>query len=540
MSCGASNRWPKCSRYADSYFAKWFLALGLLAGSAVFSVFANPPAENAEKSEKGPEKKPEQLEQLKQGEAKVQKVQEKALEGHEIDDRSPLPPTDDITKIPIPDPDRAIFAGRLDQKGNLIAGSGIVDFEEIASENRNKDEFDAWNVVVKHAKQFTAARLEEFAGRDPVGRGLIWDDLIGQGVRAYRLRVVRFDGKIARVRRLTASKELRDAGTQEVYEAQLIPYDSPPTESVSLVFTELPPALAGLAQKPLEEWLNVDADGTGAGYFFKVKQEPYSTDKVPVVIGKSITMLRPGSDTISKSKELSKAIAIDKGLQVFRGIKDDARMASGSENWQEAVAWNRVLLHARRFTLEDLESNARDDLRFADLFEEIRRDYSLQLVKFEGRLLMVRKMEPSPQLKAAGAETLYEGWLAPQNEPHGNPVCIVFTDPLPEGVETGRISKWVSFAGYYFKLLRYTSGEQDEKKKYVTKRAPLLLGRGIVLRPDPERPSSITWSAFATGAIVVVAGLLGVSLGLNYWFRRGDKRAKEEMAAQRAKNPFVG
>jgi hypothetical protein len=285
-----------------------------------------------------------------------------------------------------------------------------------------------------------------------------------------------------------------------------------------------------LAQKPVEEWLNVNEDGIGAGYFFKTKQEIGKTEKVPVLIGKSITLLKGNGAT--------GPIAIDKDLKVFRGIKDDARAADGSENWEEAVAWNRVLLHARRFSPEELEANARNDLKFADLFDHpIRKDYSLQLVKFEGRLLMVRKMELSRKLREAGVESAYEGWLAPRDEPRGNPICIVFTDPLPEGVEPGRVSKWVSFAGYSFKLLRYESGERKDDQ-YVTKRAPLLLGRAIIPRPDPDRPSSISWSAFVQVAVIAIAGLIGISVGLTWWFRRSDKRAKIEIIAQRSKNPF--
>jgi hypothetical protein len=153
-------------------------------------------------------------------------------------------------------------------------------------------------------------------------------------------------------------------------------------------------------------------------------------------------------------------------------------------------------------------------------------------------LLMVRKMELSQKLKAAGVETAYEGWLAPKDEPRGNPVCIVFTDPLPEGVEVGRANKWVSFAGYSFKLMRYESGERDKDERNVTKKAPLLLGRAITLQLDPDRPSSVSWSAFVQTAFIAFFGLVGIAGGLTWWYCRGDKAAKQEIIAQRSKNPF--
>jgi hypothetical protein len=484
----------RAPEHCNARIAKFFLALSLVA-STLFgtepTAMADPPAD------KGPA----------------------------IDDRPPLPGGADpnlAERLQIPNRDRAIFAGRWDANKNPIPNTGIVDFDEIASEKKNSDEYMAWHEVVQHAKQFSTAQLEDYARRD-----LTRDDLIGIGPppRIYRLSLIRFEGKLSRVRKLTATKSLREAGTMEVYEAELVPFDEPPTERVSIVFTELPEALAALKQKAAEEWLDVNADAVGAGYFFKVKQDPLQTEKYPVLIGRSVTLLSALKGQSSKLKQEINPIEIDKSLKVFKGIKDDARIGNGSENWEEAVAWNRVLLHARRFSAEELEANARTDLKFADLFE--------------GRLLMVRKMELSQKLRSAGVEVAYEGWLAPQNEPRGNPVCVVFTDPLPEGLEPGRVNKWVSFAGYSFKLMRYESGERDKDDHNVTKRTPLILGRAIIPQLDPDRPSSVTWSAFVQVALVVIFGLVGIAGALTWWFRRGDKRSKEEITAQRSKNPFA-
>jgi hypothetical protein len=464
----------------------------------------------------------------------------------DIDDRSPLPPVGSakqevLARIPVPNPDRAIFSGRKDARGNWILGTGIVDFEEIASEKKNSDEYQAWHELVQHAKTFTNAELEENARRD-----LTRDDLIGVGPspRQYRLKLIAFEGKLTRVRRLAATRSLQEAGTAEVYEGQLNPFDEPPTDFISIVFTELPPALSGLAQLPPGQWLDVNRDATAAGFFFKVKQDPHQTDKQPVLIGKSVRVWKEssaGSIAIGNGgMDVASQIPIDAGLQVFKGIKDDARIAKGDENWQEAVAWNRVLLHARRFSPEELEANARTDLKFADLFESVRKDYKLQLIQFEGRLLMVRKMEPSQKLRAAGLTAAYEGWIAPKDEPRGNPICAIFTDPPPEGMELGRVNKWVTFAGYSFKLLHYESGElrQDDPSRHVTKKAPLLIGRAIVLRPDPEAGSPVTWGAFWNVALGSLALLVVIAGGITWWFRRGDKRAQTEIETHRVRNPF--
>ena len=60
-----------------------------------------------------------------------------------------------------------------------------------------------------------------------------------------------------------------------------------------------------------------------------------------------------------------------------------------------------------------------------------------------------------------------------------------------EGV-TGRVNKWVTFAGYSFKLMWYKSGERDkdDPNKNVAKKTPLLLGRAAIERRDPANVKS--------------------------------------------------
>ncbi len=452
------------------------------------------------------------------------------------DDKPPLPPSEPkrtavAQKYQIKDKGRAIFKGHTDVKGNLIPNTGIVDFAPFVLEKNNADEYQAWHEVTRHAGEFTAAELEAYAGRD-----LIRDDLIKPALSPHRLELLRFDGKLTKLRRVAATQTLREAGIAEVYEALIVPLSEPSTEPMSVVFTELPESLAAVKEKPEGQWMAADEWVSAAGYFFKVKQDGPKADAIPVLIGKSVTVLK-GPPAGPDKKNLA---ALDKNLRVFKYIRDNAPMARGEENWEEASAWNRVLLHARRFSPEELEENARADLDFADLFKDVRRDYKLELVKIEGRLIKLRKMEPSQKLRDAGIETAYEGWIVPKDEPRGNPISVVFTD-RPDGVEpSGRVNAWVTFAGYSFKLLQYESGERDKNdpKKNVWKKAPLLLGRAIIVRPDPESSSSVSWQSFATVATAVVLGLIGISLALSWWFRRGDKRAKQELNTHRANNPF--
>ncbi|MCE9564188.1 MAG: hypothetical protein K8U57_19265 [Planctomycetes bacterium] len=455
-----------------------------------------------------------------------------------LDAKPPLPQNvDKQAKFQVPNKDGAIFQGRRDPKTGNIDG-GIRDYTPLASEKDNSDEYQAWHIVVTHAKQFTVAELEENAPRE-----LTRDDLLHATTPSrspYRADFMRFDGKLTKIRWAKATRSLVEAGTAKIYEAMLIPFDEPPNALISVVFTELPAELAAVDQKLENEWMDVNTEVNAAGFFFKIRLDGTGPEQpaIPILIGRSVTIRKP--TPASQAATAEDPIPVDKNLRVFKRIKDDAFIAKADQNWEELSSWNRILLHARRFTPAELEAAATDK-KFADLFTDSRKDYKLDLVKFEGRLIMLNKMKPSEKLQAAGIETVYEGWLVPKDEPRGNPVCIVFTEPLEslEGV-TGRVNKWVTFAGYSFKLMRYASGERDKDDltKNVTKKAPLLLGRAVVERIDPDGPSAVTWKGFVPIATGAILALIGVALALSWWFRRGDKKTRQELETHRGKNPF--
>jgi hypothetical protein len=157
-------------------------------------------------------------------------------------------------------------------------------------------------------------------------------------------------------------------------------------------------------------------------------------------------------------------------------------------------------------------------------------------------LIKLEKMTPPRVLRDAGVEWGYEGWLVPLNEPSGNPICIVFTEPIEDVEAGGNVNKWMSFAGYVFKLMQYESGEKDrnDPSRNTWKRAPLLLGRAAIVRPDPDGAATVSWGSFYSIATAVVLGLIGVALGMGWWFRRGDRAAHREIEAGRTRNPFDG
>ena len=141
------------------------------------------------------------------------------------------------------------------------------------------------------------------------------------------------------------------------------------------------------------------------------------------------------------------------------------RQAPTEVQWPEVAAYNRVILHAHRFSAEELEEHARSDVKFADLFLDVRTAYKLKLVKFEGRLISLRQMESNDELRAAGVETRVRGVAGPGQRAARQPGVhrVHRTAGRRRSSPNGRVNKWVSFAGYYFKKMRYESAEQDPK-----------------------------------------------------------------------------
>ncbi|QJW96227.1 hypothetical protein [Frigoriglobus tundricola] len=419
----------------------------------------------------------------------------------------------------------------------------IEDFKPVAAQSDNPDEYLAWCEFVTHARTFSAAELDRYAARDltPV-------DLLKPQRSLFRCELLRFDGRLMCVRRLDAPLFFRDNpdfGVKELYEARLVPIDESPLTPVSIVFTDLPDALAAVRQKAPKEWLDLDGAetwGTASGYYFKTMSVPgeqaNSVVGVPVLVGKSVTVTAgppaPSGDN---------PIALDPNVRVYKFIRDDApmiRTAPQGEQWAEVEAYNRILIHASRFPAQTLEDHARDDLKFADLFLGVRKDYKLACVKLEGRLISLRRMESNNELRAAGVNQVFEGWLVPANTPGGHPVCVVFTEPLAGVEPNGRVNKWVSFAGYSFKLMRYESAEKDatDETKHVWKNAPLLIGNSPIPRPDPDRPTPVTWTAFTQSVIAGGVALAAAGGALAWYFRRGDRKSKEAVDAVRLRNPF--
>ncbi len=461
----------------------------------------------------------------------------------DVDDRQPLPPDEPVRpavaqRYQIPDPDRMIFRGARGKFGEQIGG--IQDDKPLASEKDNGDEYRALTEIVQFLTDprlnLTAAELEAHAIRY-----LTRDDLTYPTRWRYRLKLIRFDGVVTKYRKIPPTRAMLDSGVTELYEGWMIPAEENANRPIRFLFTKLP---EGVPPPSVEaEWVPVEKWAQFAGYSFKwlaypgPGADPNSPNaggwlRAPLLIGISFTPV----------PEPPPVIELDRDLGLYNRIVDDAAIARGGDNWEEAEAWNRIILHARKFTPEQLGQASNKNRTFADLFKDIRRDYRLELVHFEGRLIRLRKVEPSTRLTEAGIESIYEGWIIPANEPSGNPICVVVSE-LPSGLEPqpvgkGLLNNWVAFDGYSFKLMRYESGDKDPNDQNKWKRAPLLIGRTINLLNDPNGNSVTYWKQFIPSILGGLLLLVVSGFVLSWWFRKGDRRARQEIEGVRNKNPF--
>ena len=168
------------------------------------------------------------------------------------------------------DPDRLSF-------------KGIEDDAPVRGEADNPLEFEAYNAVLLHARQFSAGELAAAANRDVTFR-----DLVLPVRQDFRLKLVALDGRLLRLRRYEATKPLRAAGVSHLYEGWLYPDagDAP----LCFLATELP---AGL--EPSQKY-SPAVPVTAAGFVFKLMRyesaEPHPTDrdrgrlrKAPLLMG---------------------------------------------------------------------------------------------------------------------------------------------------------------------------------------------------------------------------------------------------------------
>lgn len=165
----------------------------------------------------------------------------------------------------------------------------VEDDAPVRSEGQNREEYEAYNDVLLHARQFPAAELEAHANRDVTFR-----DLVRPIRQDFQFQLLYFEGRLAQLRRGEPNKRLAAAGVTDWYEGWMFPLNG--SDPMCVHITELPPGLQpSLGYDPRPQV-------AVAGYYFKmIRYESSEKDpndptrhrirRAPLLMAKSFTPL---------------------------------------------------------------------------------------------------------------------------------------------------------------------------------------------------------------------------------------------------------
>ncbi|MFL5328811.1 MAG: hypothetical protein ACJ8C4_07830 [Gemmataceae bacterium] len=213
--------------------------------------------------------------------------------------------------------------------------------------------------------------------------------------------------------------------------------------------------------------------------------------------------------------------------EIIKHVEDDAPVRGEAENPDESRAYDYTVRFAHMVPEASFRAVAPNDLTFAHLMSPEAARYRGEVVQIEGRLKRVRDIQPTEGLRADGIGHLYEGWIFSEIY-REYAWCVLFTE-LPQDIPVAeQLDRKVSFAGYFYKIYRYKSGDG-------TRRSPLLIGHTIASLKSPSTTASL-WDIPGTvvpvALVVIGIGLVGL-FSLTWWFRRNDRHAREAIRLAR-------
>ena len=179
--------------------------------------------------------------------------------------------------------------------------------------------------------------------------------------------------------------------------------------------------------------------------------------------------------------------------ELYTAISDRASLSV-----EEMPAYWRIWRWVRAQSLAQLRQRARRDLSLSH-FLELPDKYRGQIVRLRLHLRRSLSWEIEPEVKAGGANVVYEAWGWSDESP--NFFCIVFTQPPGDMAIGPTVADEVTFYGYFLKLISYR--DQQDKLRM----APLLIGRverHAGLPPAPNEGPWALWMLVAGGFILLM------------------------------------
>ena len=178
--------------------------------------------------------------------------------------------------------------GKYDLDADRFHFSRVEWDAPVKSEDRNRDEFEAYNDTLTHAKQFTAEELIQAGNRD-----VTFKDLVKPVGRDFQFKLLTMEGRLKRLRRVEPTKPLLAAGFQNLYECWIFPKNG--ADPLCLLVSELP-----VGVEPAMDYTPAK-NVTFACYYFKLMQyesaAPNPKDstrnqirRAPLLMGRSLAI----------------------------------------------------------------------------------------------------------------------------------------------------------------------------------------------------------------------------------------------------------
>ena len=200
----------------------------------------------------------------------------------------------------------------------------------------------------------------------------------------------------------------------------------------------------------------------------------------------------------------------------------------------------QALLYADRASPDMFERSAEENKHvvYADLKANSSR-YRGKVISVKGTLLVIRKKE-APRYIKNHLKDIYYGYIVGPTK-GVPPVAVVFTE-LPAGLDVSeKVDMPVTLNGYYLGLNRFQADKENRgwQKDVIS---PYVVGKTMIVHAKPPPPPAVEESysyPLIVSSLGVIVAIGFFVIGLNLWFRRGDKKTQSQLADLRDRQqPF--
>lgn len=163
--------------------------------------------------------------------------------------------------------------------------------------------------------------------------------------------------------------------------------------------------------------------------------------------------------------------------------------------------------------------------------------YRGKVIGVQGRMVRLRREEPTHAAKEKGVKSTYVGWVFGPTK-HSNPFCVQFPI-LPQGLEPSeKMDQEVQFYGYFLATYKYEGARNDDNTPRILT-TPLLIGPTVLV----EKKAPVIEKAETPLALVILGLAVSFLLFLSvvfflmfFWFQRGDRKVLSSLDEIKSKN----